>query len=113
IIDLFEELAARDPLPVRMKDTYLRIKQSLGRRPTRLDIYKGSDIPIREYLREGWLRFLESVGDLEPEEESWLGTPAEDFLIEVEPTHFTKAYKIPTIKTFLREGTIVPKVRRP
>lgn len=111
IIDLFEELAARDPLPVRMKDTYLRIKQSLGRRPTRLDIYKGSDIPIREYLREGWLRFLESVGDLEPEEESWLGTPAEDFLIEVERTHFTKAYKIPTIKTFLREGTIVPKVR--
>lgn len=110
IIDLFEELAARDPLPIRMKDTYWRIKQSLGRRPNRLDIYEGSDIPIREYLRDGWLRFLESVGDLKPEEESWLGSPAEDFLIEIEQTRLTKSYKIPTIKTFLREGSIVSRV---
>ncbi len=110
IIDLFEELAARDPLPIRMKDTYWRIKQSLGRRPNRLDIYEGSDIPIREYLRDGWLRFLESVGDLEPEEEGWLGTPAEDFLIEIEQTRFAKSYKIPTIKAFLREGIIVSRV---
>jgi len=111
IIDLFEELAAHDPLPIRMRDTYWRIKQSVGRRPNRLDIYQGSDIPIREYLRDGWLRFLESVGGLEPEEESWLGTPAEDFLIEIEQTRLTKAYKIPTIKTFLREGTIVSRVK--
>lgn len=110
IIDLFEELAALDPLPIRMKDTYWRIKQSLGRRPNRLDIYEGSDIPIREYLRDGWLRFLESVGDLEPEEEGWLGTPAEDFLIEIEQTRFTKSYKIPTITTFIREGSIVSRV---
>jgi superfamily II DNA or RNA helicase len=111
IIDLFEELAARDPLPIRMRDTYWRIKQSLGKRPNRFDIYEGSDIPIREYLKDGWLRFLESVGDLEPEEESWLGTPAEDFLIEIEQTRLTKAYKIPTIKTFLREGNMVPRVK--
>jgi len=110
IIDLFEELAARDPLPIRMKDTYCRIKQSLGRRPNRLDIYEGSDIPVREYLRDGWLRFLESVGDLDPEEEGWLGTPAEDFLIEIEQTRFAKSYKIPTIKTFLREDSIVSRV---
>ena len=51
VIELFDELAARDPLPVRMLDTYWRIKHSLGRRPTRLDIYQGSDIPIKEYLR--------------------------------------------------------------
>ena len=66
IIDLFKELAERDPLPVRMRDTYWRLKQSLGRRPTRLDMYEGSDIPFREYLKEGWLRFLESVEELDP-----------------------------------------------
>ena len=111
IIDLFEELAARDPLPIRMRDTYWRIKQSLGRRPNRLDIYRGSDIPIREYLKDGWLRFLESVGELEPEEKSWLGTPTEEFLIEIEQTRLTKAYKIPTIGAFLREGNIVSRVK--
>ena len=103
VIELFDELAARDPLPVRMLDTYWRIKHSLGRRPTRLDIYQGSDIPIKEYLRRGWLRFLESAGDLDAEEATWLGGPAEKFLREVERTHLTKAYKLPTIGAFLRD----------
>ena len=110
IIDLFKELAERDPLPVRMRDTYWRLKQSLGRRPTRLDMYEGSDIPFREYLKEGWLRFLESVEELDPEEEAWLDTPAEEFLKEVEQTRFTKAYKLPTIRAFLRQGTIRGRV---
>jgi len=103
VIELFDELAARDPLPVRMLDTYWRIKHSLGRRPTRLDIYQGSDIPIKEYLRRGWLRFLESAGDLDAEEATWLGGPAEEFLREVERTHLTKAYKLPTIGAFIRD----------
>lgn len=110
IIDLFEEMAARDPLPVRMRDTYWRLKQSLGKRPTRVDIYEGSDIPIREYLKDGWLRFLKSVEELEPEEESWLGTAAEEFLKEIEQTRMTKAYKLPTIWAFLSKGSIVPRV---
>jgi hypothetical protein len=103
VIELFDELAARDPLPVRMLDTYWRIRHSLGRWPTRLDIYQGSDIPIREYLKRGWLRFLESAGDLDAEEAAWLGQPAEEFLREVERTHLTKAYKLPTIGAFLRD----------
>lgn len=103
VIELFDELAAGDPLPLRMLDTYWRIKHSLGRRPTRLDIYQGSDIPIREYLRRGWLRFLESAGDLDAEEATWLGRPAEEFLREVERTHLTKAYKLPTIGAFMRD----------
>ena len=110
VIDLFQELAERDPLPVRMRDTYWRIKHSIGRRPKRVDIYEGSDIPIREYLRDGWLRFLESVDELEPEEASWLDTPAEDFLMEVEQTRMTKAYKLPTIGAFLHDGTLRPQV---
>jgi len=110
IIDLFKELADRDPLPVRMRDTYWRLKQSLGRRPTRLDMYEGSDIPFREYLKDGWLRFLASVEELDPEEEAWLGTPAEEFLKEVEQTRFTKAYKLPTIRAFLHRGTIKERV---
>jgi superfamily II DNA or RNA helicase len=38
VIELFDEMAARDPLPVRMLDTYRRIEHSLGRRPSRLHI---------------------------------------------------------------------------
>ncbi|HQD95781.1 MAG TPA: DEAD/DEAH box helicase family protein, partial [Methanosarcina thermophila] len=110
IIDLFQELATHDPKPIRMRDTYSRLKQALKRRPTRVDIYEGSDMPIREYLKDGWLRFLKQMGDLDPTEESWLGTAAEEFLKEIEKTHMTKAYKVPTITTFLIGGTIVPRV---
>ena len=94
IIDLFQELAARDPKSFRMRDTYSRLKQSLKRRPTRVDIYEGSDITIREYLKDGWVRFLEQIGDLDPTEESWLGTAAEEFLKDIEQTRMTKAYKV-------------------
>lgn len=110
IIDLFQELAARDPKSFRMRDTYSRLKQSLKRHPTRVDIYEGSDIPIREYLKDGWLRFLEQIGDLDPTEESWLGTAAEEFLKDIEQTRMTKAYKVPTIRAFLTDGTVVSKV---
>jgi len=47
---------------------------------------------------------------LDPTEESWLGTAAEEFLKEIEKTHMTKAYKVPTISAFLIGGTIVPRV---
>lgn len=110
IINLFKEMAARDPLPIRMRDTYWNLKQSLCRRPTRVDIYEGSDIPIREYLKDGWLRFLQSVKELDSQEESWLGTAAEEFLKEIEQTRMTKAYKLPTIWTFLRDATIISQV---
>ncbi len=110
IIDLFKELAARDPLPIRMRDIYWRLKQKLDRRPTRVDIYEGSDIPIREFLRDGWLAFLQSVGELDPEEVNWLGTPAEEFLIEIEKTRMTKAYKVPTIMSFVKEGNLLNRV---
>jgi superfamily II DNA or RNA helicase len=110
VIDLFDELASRDPLPVRMKDTYWRLRHTLGRRPTRTDIYQGSDIPIREYLKDGWLNFLARMEELTEEEAGWLGTPAEEFLLLVERTRLTKAYKLPTIRAFLQDGTIVERV---
>ena len=111
VIQLFEELEKRDPLASRLRDTYWRIKKAIGRRPARVDIYEGSDIPMREYLREGWLRFLESVDELTPEEADWLGTPAESFLRLVERTSLTKAYKLPTIAAFLTGNSISPHAR--
>ena len=110
VLSLFEELAKTDPLPKRMRDEYFRIKDKLGRRPTRLDMYEGSDIPIREYLKRGWLAYLKSLGELLPEEQKWVGTAAEDFLQTIEKTSMTKSYKIPTIGAFLQQETILPKV---
>ncbi|GAW90946.1 DEAD/DEAH box helicase family protein [Calderihabitans maritimus] len=110
VLDLFEEMAKADPLRKRMKNDFYRLKESLGRRPTRVDIYEGSDIPIREFLRKGWIRFLKDIGELYPSEEQWLDTPAEEFLRYVEKTAMTKSYKIPTIGALIEGEHILKEV---
>ena len=95
---------------MRMRDTYLRLKEQLGSRPTRVELYQGSDIPMREYLKDGWLQFIASMEDLTELESSWLGTEAEEFLKSLEKTRLTKAYKLPTVSAFLQGGTIVERV---
>ena len=111
VLDLFQQMAARDPLAKRMRDEFFRLRDELGQRPTRLQMYTGTDLPFREFLKEGWLRFLHSVAALTEEEKGWLETPAEAFLREVEKTAFTKAYKLPTLRALLtEEGGIRPSV---
>jgi len=110
LLDLFREMAKSDPLPKRMKDEYQRIKEEFGRRPTRIDMYHRSDIPIREYLKQGWLAWLNRIGDITQEESTWLGTPTEDFLVEIEKTSMSKAYKMPTIGALLSNGEISKQV---
>lgn len=94
----------------KMRAEYLRIKEELGRRPSRLDMYFRSDIPVRKYLKAGWLSWLDKMSDLTEEERSWLGTPAEEFLIDVERTSMNKAYKMPTIGSLLSGGDISKRV---
>ena len=103
LINLFEEMAKRDPLQKRMRDDFVRLKDRLGRRPWRFDMYEGSDIPMRNYLQEGWLQFLGSVDALTDEEKTWLGKPVEEFLKELEKTSMTKSYKIPTINSLITD----------
>ena len=103
VLDLFQQMAARDPLAKRMRDEFFRLRDELGQRPTRLQMYTGTDLSFREFLKEGWLRFLHSVEALTEEEAGWLETPAEAFLREIEKTAFTKAYKLPTLRALLTE----------
>ena len=111
VLDLFQQMAAWDPLAKRMRDEFFRLRDELGRRPTRIEMYTGTDLPFREFLKEGWLRFLHSVDALTEEENGWLETPAEAFLRETEKIAFTKAYKLPTLRALLTvEGGIKPTV---
>ncbi len=110
VLDLFEAMARHDPLPQRMRNEFFRLWDQLGRRPSRLDVYEGSDIPLREYLARGWLCFLKEAGSLVPEEELWLDSPVEEFLRAVEKTSMTKSYKIPTIGALLEGENILPQV---
>lgn len=113
LMDVFEEMRKHDPLPERMKTEYMRLRADLGRRPLRLDIHVGSDISSREFLTprhlrpyKGYLRFLDDLDQLTPEEKSWLDSEVEEFLIDLENTSMSKMYKIPTIGAFIQNGEL-------
>lgn len=116
LVDVFEELRKRDPLPERLKTEYFRLRAELGRRPLRLDVHAGSDIATREFLRprhlpqRGYLRFLAEIGELNSEEEKWLGSDLEAFLLDLETTAMTKLYKIPTIQAFIAADGLRPHI---
>ncbi|HEX3044945.1 MAG TPA: DEAD/DEAH box helicase family protein [Bacillota bacterium] len=110
VLDLFAELARRDPLAHRMREAYFQLKQELQRRPRRTELYESTDIPFREFMREGWLGYLQSLGELTEEEAGWREAPVWEFIREVERTALTKAYKLPTIGALLSSGTLLPQV---
>lgn len=110
LLDLFAELAKADPLKKRMQEDYFRLKLELERRPSRVDVLEGSDIPSREYLKQGWLRFLQEVDDLSPEEEQWLEGPTEGFLKDLEKTSMTKSYKLPTLLSLIDGNNLQAEV---
>jgi len=91
---------------------YLDLKARLGRRPTRQEIHVPEVLPFSLYRKTfgSWLRFLSAMGDLCPTETTWLDTPAEEFLSELEGTRMSKSYKVPAIQTFLQGDTIVQAV---
>ncbi|MDZ7672897.1 MAG: helicase-related protein [Halanaerobiales bacterium] len=111
-IDLFKEMAKSDPLIKRMEEEYFRLKNYLGKRPLRKDIYDGVDIDIKEYLKgrytnkKGYLRYLNSINELNNIEKKWLDTIIEDFLIELENTRMSKAYKIPVLLSLIKDNKL-------
>lgn len=115
LINLFEEMKENDPLETRMKDEYFRLKDYLSRRPMRLDIYNGSDIEVKNYLKsryykKGYLRFLAEIGEINDIEKAWLDTIVEEFLLELENTRMSKLYKIPVLLSLLEDGELKAEV---
>jgi len=107
VIDLFKELKKRDPLAGRLRDEFYRLKAELGRRPTRTDLFTGSDMDHKEFMREGYLRYLSSIGELNEVEESWIGSEIEGFLRKMEKTSMSRSYKIPVLLALTEnEGTV-------
>ena len=110
LIDLFEEMKKHDRLSVRLENDYFKLKTQSGKRPLRTDLFEGSDIPTREYLKNGYMQFLNKIDELNDEEKIWLGTKSEGFLQELEKMSMDKLYKIPTISCFIDRNKLLHKV---
>lgn len=116
LIDLFKEMSKLDPKPLRLREEFKRLFETLGTRPTRLEVHLGSDLGIKEFLTykhsqdkeahipDGYLKFLEEQGALSQEESTWLEGPVESFLRMLEKTSMARSYKIPVLRCLVAQG---------
>lgn len=110
LIDLFEEnhnLKKSDS--EWLQEEFGRIRDLLGHRPTQKKLFENLDDdllqkvlsdakinPFRDYLR-----FLDTMRVLTPEEQELRNSPAGEFLICLQQTSMTRVYKMPVLMSFI------------
>ncbi len=93
-IDILRALV-RVPMSAQaVEDGYLRLKDVYGRRPSASELWHaGYDLSKVRRTHGGWFAFVRTMGDLAPDEAATLEV-AGDFLLALETTAMTRAYKM-------------------
>lgn len=115
IVDLFKKMTeARKGIIDTVRDEYFRIKDLIGMKPLRLELYTYMNEELLHNIRKSnetnifkdYLSFLNSINELSEGEEEIRGTFAHEFLKMVENTGMTRTYKMPLLKCFYNNGNI-------
>ena len=119
LIDLFRKLEEQKKDAYgRITDEYFRIKEHVGERPSRLQMYTYLDEPISSLIRSrkelnifrDYLAFLDRIGEISDEGRVLLDTKAHRFIREIENTSMSKLYKMPVLLAFCNGGKIKAKI---
>lgn len=121
LIDLFAEM---DRKYLKFKDQiineYFRVKELLGRRPDRMDLFTymddgiyetaiahSKDNPFKKYLE-----FLKELDELNQDEEVFYKGIGREFISLLENTSMSKVYKMPVLMAFYNYGNILMEVSK-
>ena len=119
LIDLFAEI---DRKHLKLKDQiineYFRVKELLGKRPTRLDLFTYMDDNIYEsaitHSKDNpfkrYLEFLNDLGELSQIEEEFYKGIGREFISLIENTNMSKVYKMPVLMAFYNNSNVLMKV---
>jgi len=119
LIDIFRKQAEAQ---MKIKDMiaaeYLRVKEFLGYRPSRLELFTYIEVDIYEGMRRqpkfnvlrNYLKFLVEMKELNSGEENLIGTAAEQFINMIEITSMAKTHKMPIFLAFYNDGDLKMKI---
>ena len=119
LIDLFAEM---DRKHLKLKDQvineYFRVKDLLGKRPTRLDLFTYMDDNIYEtaitHSKDNpfkrYLEFLNDLGELNQIEVEFYKGIGREFISLLENTNMSKVYKMPVLMAFYNNSDVLMKV---
>ena len=115
LIDLFTEM---DKKHLKIKEQivkeYFRIKENLGHRPSRMDLFTYMEDDIYQFtishpkdnVFKNYLGFLKETGEIDESESFLVDGIAKEFLNVLETTNMTKVYKMPVLMTFYNNGNM-------
>lgn len=121
LIDLFAEM---DRKHLKLKDQiineYFRVKELLGRRPDRMDLFTYMDDGIYEIAIahskdnpfKKYLEFLKELDELNQDEEVFYKGIGREFISLLENTSMSKVYKMPVLMAFYNHGNILREVSK-
>ena len=119
LIDLFSEMDKKH-LKVRdqIRKEYYRVKEFLGRIPSRMDLFtymdddiyraaitNSKDNPFKRYLD-----FRKELGELTEEENLLYSGIGREFINLIENTNMSKVYKMPVLMAFYNHGNVRSQV---
>ncbi|WP_022750208.1 DEAD/DEAH box helicase family protein [Lachnobacterium bovis] len=119
LIDLFEEIQKRQTkLTDLIFSEYERIKEEVGHRPSRLELFTLMDDEVYQKtinnssknIFKHYLRFLEEHNELTLPEQQFCRTIGREFIELIETTSMSKVYKMPVLKAFYNNGNCLMKV---
>lgn len=119
LIDLFTEM---DRKHLKLKDQiineYFRVKELLGKRPTRMDLFTYMDDSVYEVAIthskdnpfKRYLEFLNELGELNKKEENFYKGIGKEFITMLENTNMSKVYKMPVLMAFYNKSNVLMEV---
>ena len=119
LIDFFAEM---DRKHLKLKDQivneYFRVKELLGRRPDRMDLFTYMDDGIYEIAIahskdnpfKKYLEFLKELDELNQDEEFFYKGIGREFIGLLENKSMSKVYKMPVLMAFYNHGNILMEV---
>ena len=118
-IDLFAELDKKSmKVSEQIRREYYRIKEYLGKRPSRMelftymdeDIYQMTISHLKTNLFKRYLEYSKELGELTEAEGKFCQRIGKEFISLLENTAMSKVYKMPVLMAFYNHGNIRMKV---
>ena len=115
LIDLFAEMDKKQqPLKDQIKKEYFRVKELLGKQPSRMDLftYMDDDVYQKAIARSSensfkkYLEYLNELNELTDEQKSFCQGIGKEFIKLLENTNMTKVYKMPVLMAFYNHGDV-------
>lgn len=115
LIDLFSEM---DKKRLRVRDQirneFFRVKDLLGKRPSRIDLFTYMDDDIYQMALshskdnpfKRYLEYLKDLDELTSEEEILYQGIGREFIHLIETTNMSKVYKMPVLMAFYNHGNV-------